>query len=62
MRVSFCGVIEGSVVVRAGETEAQALERAQQTINDVLMRNCRLLSRVEDDAKYGPVVGLEPAP
>ena len=60
-RVSFNGVVEGSVLVRTGETEAQAISRAEQTINDVLMRSCRLLSRADDDARYGPVVGLEPS-
>ena len=56
-RVQFCGVIEGSVPIRDGETEAEALQRAESVINNVLLVNCKRLSRVREH--LGPVVGLE---
>lgn len=61
-RIAFCGVIEGSIVRRPGESETDAIARAERTINDVLLRQCRRLSRVGDETNSGPVVGLEPGP
>jgi len=55
-RIQFCGVIEGSVVVRAGETPEEALKRAERQILDALSRTCRTLGNF---AGYGPNVGLE---
>lgn len=58
IRAAFCGVIEGSVNVRPGETYTEALIRAEHAINAVLATHCKRLRR-ENDAPNGPVVGLE---
>lgn len=58
MRVNFCGVIEGSVVVRPGETALDAIARAETKLNDLLTARAKRFGRVIDD--FGPVVGLEP--
>lgn len=58
-RTPFCGVIEGSVVVRPGETEDEARFRAELTINQVLGKHCKRLGRPQDPDTAGPVVGLE---
>ena len=50
-RVAFCGAIAGHVTLRPGETEEQAIERAQEAILAALDRNCKRL---------GVNVGLEP--
>lgn len=57
-RVHFCGCIQGSVVVRKGETPQDALTRAEQTILALFERGAKSLS--ED--KLGPNVCLELAP
>jgi hypothetical protein len=54
-RVQFCGVIQGSVVVRQGETDEQALERAQDDLLDLLGARAKRLS----DDGTGPIVSLE---
>lgn len=60
MRVRFCGVIEGSVAVRPGESHEDALARAEAAINEVLDRSARLYKRTaEDGGGTAPVVGLE---
>ena len=56
MRINFCGAITGSVVMRKGETKAEAILRAEQTLLDLLERSAKNLS---DDGR-GPIVGLEP--
>ena len=56
MRVEFCGTITGSVSLRKGETKADAILRAEQTLLDLLERSAKSLS----DNGRGPVVGLEP--
>lgn len=65
MRVAFCGALNGSVVVRKGETEEQAIARAELQINDLFMRHAKSLSLISaydvpEDPKYGPNCGLEP--
>lgn len=42
-RVQFCGVIEGSVTVRPGETEMEAIARAQAQILAQLDKNAKRL-------------------
>lgn len=54
--VRFCGAIQGRVVIRPGETEEQALARAEDTINNLLAKGA---ARLGEDGKSGPVVGLE---
>ena len=56
-RVTFCGSIGGSVVVRPGETEEQALERAQQTLLELMDRGALRLGFA--GSGHGPNVGLE---
>jgi hypothetical protein len=58
-RIAFCGVIEGSVALRPGETWEAAIARAEATINDVLAKQAVRLARIGDAG--GPVVGLEVA-
>lgn len=58
MRVQFCGVIEGSVTLRPGETHDEAILRAERAILDVLDRYARRYGRERGE---GPVIGLEPA-
>lgn len=55
-RVQFCGALNGSVVVRKGETSEQAIERAEITMNQLMQRYAKNLS----DDKGGPNIGLEP--
>lgn len=55
MRVKFCGSLQGSVVVRKGETPKDALTRAEQTI---LVLFERYATRLSDDG-LGPNVCLE---
>jgi hypothetical protein len=54
-RVQFCGVIQGSVILRKGETEAQALVRAEDEL--LLLLEARA-KRFSDDGS-GPIVSLE---
>lgn len=54
-RVQFCGVIQGSVTVRHGETAEQAIERAETEISVLLGSRAKRLS----DDGTGPSVGLE---
>lgn len=54
-RAYFCGSIGGSVVVRAGETPEQALERAENIILKLFEDHAKRLS---DDGR-GPNVCLE---
>jgi hypothetical protein len=54
-RVQFCGVIQGSVIVRIGETEDQAIERAETDLSILLGSRAK---RFSDDGT-GPNVGLE---
>lgn len=58
-RIPFCGSIVGSVVRRQGETNADAIARAEATINDILTRHALRLSTIENPG-VGPGVGLEP--
>ena len=55
-RVNFCGVIEGAVTIREGETVAEALSRAEATLCALLDSRARSLGNVEG---CGPNVGLE---
>ena len=57
-RVYFCGVIEGSVTLRPGELEADAIGRAEKAIQAVLDRGAKRYARQGDQG--GPVIGLEP--
>lgn len=66
-RVLFCGAIEGSVVVRPGETPAEAIDRANVALLKILDRHARRFAREvskDDRADFtryqGPIVGLEP--
>lgn len=60
MRVKFCGVIEGSVALRNGESEAAALQRAEDAICNLLARSAKNYRREpEDGGGEGPIVGLE---
>jgi hypothetical protein len=59
-RVNFCGAIGGSVVVRPGETEEQAIARAQELLLALMDRGAKRLGYPGTDA--GPNVGLEPDP
>jgi hypothetical protein len=54
-RAQFCGVIQGSVPVRPGETEEQAVQRAESELLALLGARAKRLS---DDGS-GPNVGLE---
>lgn len=54
-RIRFCGCIGGSVIVREGETEQQALARAESTILALFEHRAKSLS---DDGN-GPNVCLE---
>lgn len=51
MKARFCGAITGSVARRPGETDEDAIARAEATILAVLDANCKRL---------GLNVGLEP--
>lgn len=58
-RLRFCGVISGSVSRRKGESKAEAISRAEATLNALMVRSARSFTgskRVDP----GPVVGLEP--
>lgn len=55
MRIKFCGSLQGSVVVRQGETPEAALARAEQTILALFERYA---IRLSDDG-LGPNVCLE---
>ena len=59
-RVRFTGVIEGGVIVRPGESEDDAILRAQEAIQSVLDRYAKSYYRPGESAVYAPVVGLEP--
>lgn len=61
MRIQFCGVIEGSVTRRPGESKAEALRRAEAAIQRVLDGGARRYVRDAGDKDRGPIVGLEPA-
>lgn len=54
-RVKFCGCIVGSVPKRKGETDEQAISRAQDTLLALLERGAKTLG---NDGR-GPNVGLE---
>lgn len=58
-RVRFCGVICGSVTVRPGETEQDAVNRAQVQLLELMTRSAKSLSYADDPEKQGPNVGLE---
>ena len=61
VRIPFCGVIEGEVTLRDGETETEALLRAEDTINATLNAHCKRFGRVALEGRgSGPIVGLEP--
>lgn len=57
MRVKFCGSIGGSVAVRKGETEEQAIRRAEQHLLALLDRGAKSLGF--EGSPHGPNVGLE---
>lgn len=57
-RVPFNGVIEGSVIKRCGESDAEAIARAERIINNAMGRDLYNYSREGDSG--GPIVGLEP--
>lgn len=54
-RVQFCGVIQGSVTLRPGETKSDAIERAQDDLLALLSRGAKRLS----DDGLGPNIELE---
>jgi hypothetical protein len=54
-RVQFCGVIQGSVTLRSGETEVQAIERAECDLLALLESRAKRLS----DDGMGPNIDLE---
>lgn len=54
-RVQFCGVIQGSVTLRRGETEDQAIQRAT---DDLLVLMGNRAKRLSDDGN-GPNLSLE---
>lgn len=59
-RITFCGVIEGEVSVRPGETADAAIRRAEAAINAVLTAHCKRFGRVAFEGRgAGPLVGLE---
>lgn len=61
MRIPFEGVIEGEVTVRPGESEADAIARATDALNDILTRYAKRYGRVAFEGRgNGPMVGLEP--
>ena len=61
MRIAFCGVIEGEVTVRPGESKEAAILRASDALNDLLQRQAKRFGRVAVEGRgTGPVVGLEP--
>lgn len=55
-RVQFCGIIQGSVSRRWDETEAEAIERADQRLNELMARYAKRLG----NNSGGPVISLEP--
>jgi hypothetical protein len=55
-RAYFCGAINGSVIVRRGETPDQAIARAQHMLLQLLDRSAKSLG---DDPGHGPNLELE---
>ncbi len=51
MRIKFCGCLEGSVIVRKGETSKDAIERAEGFLNDVMRKYAKSLE--------SPIIGLD---
>lgn len=59
-RIMFCGVIEGEVTPRPGESKERAIARAKQAIQHALDRGAKRYGRYEIDGRgAGPTVGLE---
>jgi len=54
-RLKFCGIIQGSIIMRKGETEAEALERAEDRLMILLSNGAASLH--EDGT--GPNILLE---
>lgn len=55
-RVDFCGVIEGSVTLRDGETPEEAIDRAEAAIQRILDKSARSFRGPFTDS---PTIGLE---
>lgn len=58
MRVNFSGTIAGTVVVRAGETRQDAVNRAQENVAEALTARAKRYGPVNDagDILTGPTV------
>lgn len=56
MRIKFCGVVEGSITIRKGETRQQALERAEEMLQGVLEKHARSLKSPNNPC---PVFGMD---
>lgn len=56
MKLRFCGAIEGVVTRRPGESDSEAVTRAERVIQAALDRSCKRLGYVENS---GPLVGLD---
>lgn len=54
-RVWFCGVIQGSVAIRPGETSVEAIARAEEALLELMGRRAK---RFSDDGT-GPNLSLE---
>lgn len=58
-KVAFCGSLNGCVTLRPGETEEDAIQRAQDAILALLDRGAKRLGLGDG---HGPNVGLEVDP
>lgn len=58
-RVPFNGAIQGTVTRRAGETDEQAVRRAELALLDIMSRHAKRLGFAGDN--QGPNIGLEVA-
>lgn len=61
-RFKFGGVIQGSVTIKDGETEHEAMYRAERTIQDALDTHCHRFFDVNDEGdriSLSPTIGLE---
>lgn len=59
-RIPYCGVIQGSVALRRGETPDEAIARAQEALLQILLRTAKRYGTPnEEGVSLGPNIGLE---